>query len=104
MAKANNPNKKPPCSGQVFEPPGAMVRPRNGVIGGDALGTEKLSGHDGGGKSRKPFVPIADRPNCGPAACSFAAGDSLHVTACYRREWGSTLSFIPTWTVPVMFQ
>jgi hypothetical protein len=62
MAKSNNPSAKPFCLGSMFEPPASVIRPRNGVIEDDALGTDKFSGPDGGGKSPKPFVPPADRP------------------------------------------
>jgi hypothetical protein len=66
MAKSHNPSKKPFCSDPTIEPPAPVIRPRNGVIGDDALGTDKFSGPDGGGKSPKPFVPPADRPkHCG---------------------------------------
>lgn len=55
-----NPNKKPLCNDATFKPPASLVRPRNGKQSGDALGTEAISGLDGGGKSPRPFIPIAE--------------------------------------------
>ena len=62
MAKSKNPSKYPMCSTPAFQPPEPLVRPRNGDRSGDALGTDKFSGLDGGGKSPKPFIPLADKP------------------------------------------
>jgi hypothetical protein len=61
MSKPKNPDKTPLSSDPSFSPPPSLVRPRNGERTGDALGTEKISGHDGGGKVRKPFIPPVDR-------------------------------------------
>ena len=61
MAKPKNPSKNPPVSVPPFTPPPTLVRPRNGERTGDALDTEKLSDHSGGGKSKAPFIPTADR-------------------------------------------
>jgi hypothetical protein len=41
-------------------PPRELVRPRNGVRTGDALGIDKFSGPDGGGLSPKPFKTLVD--------------------------------------------
>lgn len=43
-------------------PPRELIRPRNGVRTGDALGVDKFSGPDGGGKSPDAFVPLVDDP------------------------------------------
>jgi hypothetical protein len=62
MSKPTNPSKHPLGSNPKFDPPERLVRPRNGERTSDALGTEAISGHDGGGKVRDPFIPLADRP------------------------------------------
>jgi hypothetical protein len=59
------PNRTPqaiaPKKPGVPSPPPQLVRPRNGVRTGNALGVDKLSGLSGGGKSPKHFTPIADQ-------------------------------------------
>jgi hypothetical protein len=61
MSSLKNPGKKPIVNESPFTPPPAVVRPRNGERTGDALGTDAISGHDGGGKSAAPFIPVVDR-------------------------------------------
>jgi hypothetical protein len=59
-------NKTPkaiePKTSGVPSPPPELVRPRNGTRAGNALGVDKFSGPDGGGKSRKHFTPLVDGP------------------------------------------
>lgn len=61
MPSPKNPSKKPSVTDSPFTPPPAVVRPRNGKRTGDALRTDAISGHDGGGKSPAPFIPLVDR-------------------------------------------
>jgi hypothetical protein len=61
MSNTQNPNKHPISSDPKFAPPASLIRPRNGERTGDALGTEEISGPDGGGKVSDPFIPLVDR-------------------------------------------
>ncbi len=65
MKKAQNSAPKaiepPTTSTPTPGPPRELARPRNGVRTGNALGVDKLSGPDGGGKSPKHFTPLADK-------------------------------------------
>ena len=55
MAKLKNPCTQPLYPTATFDPPASLVRPRNRECAGDALGIDKISGHDGGGKVRRTF-------------------------------------------------
>jgi hypothetical protein len=71
LPKQKNPSKTSIAIQDVSPPPPELVRPRNGYRSGDALGVDKLSGPDGGGKSPGPFMPIVDEPLTGPNRGAF---------------------------------
>jgi hypothetical protein len=62
LKKSQNPSRNPITPDCDWPPPPGLVRPRNGDRTGDALGVDKLSGLDGGGKSPKHFTPVSERP------------------------------------------
>jgi hypothetical protein len=62
MPNRKNPSNMPLCHKPSFSPPPSLVRPRNGERTGDALGTEAISGYDGGGKVGNPFIPPDHQP------------------------------------------
>ena len=63
MKKTKNcaPKAIEPQQSSTPAPPPELARPRNGVRSGNALGVDKFSGPDGGGKSPKHFTPLADK-------------------------------------------
>jgi hypothetical protein len=60
MADQRNPSTHPDAPEDAV-PPAELIRPRNGLRTGDALGTEGISDPSGGGKVADPFITIAEK-------------------------------------------